>query len=341
MLKGAIIGFGKIARTNHLPAFSNDKLSQLMKITSVVETNPINLRRSKEEYPELRFYDSLDKLFANEKIDFVDITATPTAHYELLKFCINRNVHIICEKPFTISLQHAEVIKEQLLRSDKIFIPCHQYKYSPIWKEFKKFCESSSGKSGVLIQFNVFRTEADPGLQLLSEKWRQKTNDLGGGILADTGVHYLYLAAWMLKEVKSITTRLLNLGRVVFESEDTALITLESENGIAQISLTWAADKRYNSANITSSSSSVYYTGGCELVVNTNSGANKILVPDMSDKSNYTLLYVSLFSEFVEAILSGKKNDEWIIEAYNSVQLMHQCYKSSKENKSVGLGNDK
>jgi len=333
MLKGAIVGFGKIARTNHLNAFYSEEFKKIAKITSVVESNQFNLKRSKEEYPELNFYDSLDKLFDKEEIDFVDIASPPYTHFGLLEDCIRRDVHIICEKPFTTSVNQAERIKRMLLDSNKVFIPCHQYKYSPIWKEFKNFSDFNIGKCGILIQFNVFRTEADPGLQLLSEKWREKKNDLGGGILADTGVHYLYLASWMLGEIKSITTKLLNLGRAVFESEDTALITLEGKNGVAQITLTWAADKRFNSANIISSKSSVFYYGGTEIITNTNQGEKKISIPDMSDKSNYTALYVKLFSDFFNAVKSNKKNVEWIEDAYNSVYLMNHCYKSSGENK--------
>lgn len=341
MLNGAIIGFGKIARTNHLPAYQNVELKERLRITSVVEPNKFNLEKSKAEYPEIHFYDSLEKLFENENIDFVDIASPPLNHFELLEKCIQKNVHIICEKPFTVSLSHAEKIREMLLASDKVFIPCHQYKYSPIWKKFKDFINANSANAGMLLQFNVFRTEADPGLQQISDKWRERKTDLGGGILADTGVHYLYLAAWMLNNINKITTKLLNIGQVVFESEDTALITLEGENGVAQITLTWTADKRFNSANVTCSKSSIYYQGCTELVENTNQGMKKILIPDMSDKTNYTVLYVSLFLDFINAVDAKEKHADWINEAYESVKLMNLCYKSSKDQKTIIINDEK
>ena len=334
MYKGAIIGFGKIARTNHLLAYRSSELRENLQITSVVEPNKFNMEKSKAEFPELRFYMTIESLFENEKIDFVDITAPPQSHYEILGKCISKNVHIICEKPFTVFPSEAETIKKMLLNSDIVFIPCHQYKYSPIWRKFKDYINVVEYRSKVFIQFNIFRTEADPGLKQISEKWRTRTNDVGGGILADTGVHYLYLSSWMLGKIDRVTTRLLNLGHKVFESEDTALIILEGERGVVQISLTWAADKRFNSSCVVSSNSSMYYSGGTNLFINTNTGVSEVPVPDMSDKANYTSLYVSLLTDFLDAIKNNKRNDEWIEEAYQSVCLMDRCYASSKEEKS-------
>jgi predicted dehydrogenase len=341
MYKGAIIGFGKIARTNHLEAYKSSELKEIAQITAVVEPNELNLEKSKEEFPELRFYSAIEKLFENEKVDFVDITAPPNQHYEILEKCISKNVHIVCEKPFTIFPSEAEKIKKMLLGSDVVFIPCHQYKYSPVWQGFKNYIDMIEYRSKVLVQFNVFRTEADPGLKQISHKWRTGTKDLGGGILADTGVHYLYLSSWMLGKIDRVSARLLNLGHEVFESEDTAVIILEGERGIAQITLTWAADKRFNSSSVISSNSSMNYNGGTNLLINTNMGVQEVSVPDMSDKINYTSMYVSLLTDFLNAVKNNKRNDEWIEEAYQSVCLMNKCYTSSKEEKTIQTNNEK
>ena len=340
MYKGAIIGFGKIARTNHVQAFNNYKLKDELKIIAVVEPNKVNLSKSIEEFPGLRFYSSIEKLFEKEKIDFVDIAAPPINHFEILKRCIKENVHIICEKPFTLSPEHAKIIRTMLVESGKVFIPCHQYKYSPIWCEFKNFIDSVDERSKVLLQFNVFRTEADPGLKQITDKWRTGLKETGGGILADTGVHYLYLSSWLFGKINKISSKLLNLGHDVFESEDTAMITLEGNKGISQITLTWAADRRFNSANIVCSHSSMIYTGGTNMIVNTHTGSYEISVPDMSNKINYTEMYISLFTDFFGAVKNNKPKQEWIEEAFQSVCLMNKCYLSSQEEKIIKACNE-
>lgn len=341
MYKGAIIGFGKIARTNHLLAYRSIELKDKAEITAVVEPNIFNLEKSKEEFPELRFYSTIENLFKNEKVDFVDIASPPNNHFEILEKCILNNVHIICEKPFTVFPHQAEKIKRMLLDTNVIFIPCHQYKYSPIWRGFKNFIDTNESESKALVQFNVFRTEADPGLNHITDKWRTGSKELGGGILADTGVHYLYLSSWMLGKVLRVSTQLLKLGHLDFESEDTALIILECERGIAQITLTWAADKRFNSASAVSNNSSMYYNGGTELIINTSRGMCEVSISDMSDKTNYTSMYVFLLTDFFNAIEKNERNDEWIEEAYQSVCLMDKCYTSSKKGNIMQMNNER
>jgi predicted dehydrogenase len=66
---------------------------------------------------------------------------------------------------------------------------------------FKKFVENKDDSSKTLLKFNVFRTEADPGLKILSNSWRTGSAKNGGGILTDTAVHYFYLFSWMFEKL--------------------------------------------------------------------------------------------------------------------------------------------
>ena len=70
MLRGAIVGFGKIARTNHLRAFYDIRLNDKVIITSAVEIDD-NIRETiKKEYTGINFYKTQDELFEKEKLDF-------------------------------------------------------------------------------------------------------------------------------------------------------------------------------------------------------------------------------------------------------------------------------
>jgi predicted dehydrogenase len=123
-----------------------------------------------------------------------------------------------------------------------------------------------------------------------------------------------------------------------YDSEDTAFIILESEKGVAQITVTWAADKRYNSASAICSNSSISYRSGNGLIINSKYGSEEIKVSDMSDKSHYTSLYIDLFVEFLSAIKNNIKREEWIEDAYKSVYILEKCFESSvKENNILWL----
>ena len=340
MLKGAIIGFGKIAQNSHLKAYQNEELKNDVIITSVVEPLETNKEEGKKNHSELNFYTSIDELFENEEIDFIDITAPPKFHSELIKEGIKHNVNILCEKPFTLNLNEAENTYSLLKNYDKVFMPCHQYRYSPIWQNFKSFLSSNDSNAKSLLQFNIFRRQADPGGTNFNPAWRTDKNVSGGGILADSGIHYLYLSQWLLGKPKSVTAKVYNLNHSEYPVEDTAIIMLEFEKAVAQITLTWGADKRVNNARLVSNAGSLYYEGKTHLQKNINGKEEKITVPDASDKAHYFSLYISLIKEFISNINNYRRTWDSIEEAYNSINLLNKCYLSAETSKTIPLNNE-
>lgn len=337
MLKGALIGFGKIAQNSHLAAYFNNGLKNKVSLTAVVEPDDLNRAKSKAKYPELKFYKSIEELLNSNDIDFLDVTTPPKYHKDVIEAGIKNNLNIISEKPFTLTLNEAEELYGKLKNYNKYFIPCHQYKFLPLWREFKEQITRLGSNDKIFLQFNVFRQHADPGLEIFNNPWRINKEVSGGGILADTGVHYLYLSIWMLGQPLKVTTNIFNLAHHDYEVEDTALTTIEFEKGLSQITLTWGSNSRLNSANLVSQNVNLKYSGGTNLVKTVGNNEEILTIPDPSDKKNYTALYVSLFEEFIKGIENGLKPTGWVNEAYQSIKLMEACYRSAKEQRTILL----
>ncbi len=340
MLKGAIIGFGKIAQNSHLKAYQNDELKNDVVITSVVEPLEENKEAGKKNNPQLNFYSSMDELFANEKIDFIDITAPPKFHSQLIQEGIKQNVNILCEKPFTLNLEEAETTYSLLINYEKVFMPCHQYRYSPIWQNFKNFLINNNSDAKSLLQFNIFRLQADPGGTNFNPAWRTDKNVSGGGILADSGIHYLYISQWLLGNPKSVTAKIYNLNHSEYPVEDTAIIILEFEKAISEITLTWGADKRVNNARLVSSRGSLNYEGKTYLLKNINGKEKTISVPDASDKAHYFSLYISLIKEFISKVNNNQRMGDFIKEAFDSINLLNKCYLSAETGKTILINDE-
>ncbi len=340
MLKGAIIGFGKIAQNSHIQAYQNDEIKNAVVITSVVEPLEANKEEGKKNHPELNFYSSMDELFAKEKIDFIDITAPPKFHSQLIQEGIKQGVHILCEKPFTLNLEEAETTYLLLKDYDKVFMPCHQYRYSPIWQNFKSFLNNNNSEVKSILQFNIFRLQADPGGTNFNPAWRTDKNVSGGGILVDSGIHYLYLSQWLLGKPKSVTAKVYNLNHSEYPVEDTAIVMLEFEKAVAEITLTWGADKRVNNARLVSSTGSLNYEGKTHLLKNINGMEEIIHVPDASDKAHYFSLYISLIKEFISKVNNNQKSGDSIKEAFDSINLLNKCYLSAETGKTILLNDE-
>ncbi len=337
MLRGAIIGFGKIARTNHLDAFNSQELKSKFNLTTAVEVNKEIFNKSKNDFPDIRFYESLDKMYELEKIDFIDVTTPPKYHKEIIEWAIEKKLHIICEKPFTTNIDDAKHLYDKIKKSNIKFIPCHQYKFSPLWKEFKFFIDEKNANEKVFIQFNVFRTGADPGININAQSWRLNEEISGGGILSDTGFHYLYLSNWLMGKPIKVTTINKNLALQQYQVEDTSLVILEYQQGTIQINLSWAYHARRNEAKLISRQGSLFYGGGEYIIKSKNGNIEKISVTDASDKTHYTKLYIKLFSAFNDLISSKSHNQEDLFEAYNTVYLLDKCYESANQQKTLEL----
>lgn len=334
MIKGVIIGLGKIAQTGHIPAYLSGSVKKKIKIICGVDISRSNSEAFLKLIPGAEVFSSAEKIFKNHKFDFVDICVPPHLHSEYIKLALKKSVAIICEKPFTKSISEAGSLRKKIIDSKTIFFPCHQYKYSPIWRNFKKIAEPV--KKGIFLQFNIFRNTADSGFDRKNPGWRTDKKFSGGGILSDTGTHYLYLTSWILGKVKEVSVSNFKLRKKPYKVEDTSFVVLNCEKGVAQINLTWAAERRANSAFITDGESSLTYDGN-RMFGNVGGKISEISVPDASDKRTYIKFYEDLFLDFEKALNKNKFDKTHIEESYNSVRLLEKCYKSAETKKSIRL----
>jgi predicted dehydrogenase len=334
MLKGAIIGLGKIAQTAHVPAYLSKRVAGKLKIVAGVDISNSNADAFSKLISDATIFTNADEMFKNMNLDFVDICVPPHLHSEYIKSALKNNVAIICEKPFTKSVSEAKLLKKKIIDSNTIFFPCHQYKYSPIWSNFNKF--TTKNKSGIFLQFNIFRTTADNGFDTKNPAWRTDKKLSGGGILSDTGTHYLYLTSWILGKPEELSVMNFKLKEKPYTVEDTSIAVLKCEKGIAEINLTWAADKRANSAFITDGKRSLTYDGK-KMFSFEKDKTKEISVPDASDKKTYIAFYEDLYLDFAKAVNTNKFDKSYVEEAFQSVRILENCYKSAETKKTIRL----
>jgi predicted dehydrogenase len=334
MLNGAIIGLGKIAQMAHIPAYLNYKFKDKIRITAGVDISENNRSILKKLFPEASVYPTIEEMYSNNNIDFIDICVPPLLHKKYIIFALKNNINVLCEKPFTSKLSEAKYLKNLLLNSDIVYYPVHQYKYSPIWKLFKKVIVNSINANKIFLQFNVYRMSADLGFDNNLPSWRTNKNISGGGILADTGSHYLYLVNWLLGKPLNITSLNYKLKKKPYKVEDTTMTIMNSRKGIAEINLTWAADKRMNTAYMSDGIKSLYYDGS-KLTLSDNGESKNIDVPNASDKNTYITLYEDLITDFIKEINSKRTNEKMVIESLNVIKMLDYCYKSSKSKKTL------
>lgn len=332
MLKGAIIGLGKIAQTSHVPAYLSRRVRNKIKIIGGVDISEENSKDFLKLIPDAKVFSDIDTLFKNLDIDFVDICVPPALHTKYLLSALKHKAGIICEKPFTKDVKDAALLRKKIISQKPVFAPCHQYKNSPVWINFKSFSEKNNG--GNFLQFNIFRSTADAGYDKKNPGWRTDKKLSGGGILSDTGTHYLYLTSWILGKPLEICVFNDTLKHKKYNVEDTSVAIIKCEKGIAEINLTWAADRRANNAFISDGKRSMNYDGK-KIYFYENDRTKKISVPDASDKRTYLAFYEDLFLDFVIAMQNKKFDKSLADESFDSVKILDLCYKSAMLKKTI------
>ena len=329
MLRGAIIGFGNIATRGHLPAYRDHEVADRLHIAAVMDVVGQTREKARELLPGAKFYPDIHTLLADEELDFVDICTPPQAHAHVIDACVQNNIHLICEKPLAHTAAISAELVEKIRGAGVVFMPCHQYKYSPLWKTIGEIVMGGGIGKTTFAQFNVFRMQADSGTAAWNPGWRTDKHQSGGGILVDTGAHYLYLAVSMFGEPNNVSSVLKTLKHFDYSVEDTALVTLEYDDKLVQLNLTWAASSRANTLLITGTEGTLSYTG-TSLRHTLNGNARELPMPDISDKQQYVAWYVSLFREFSRRVEEHDTRGDLIDEAAIVMKLLDLSYRRSE-----------
>lgn len=331
MLRGALIGFGNIAVRGHVPAYLTDQtLQSQIRIVAVMDVVESNREFVREKFPEANFYIDLHSLLENEHLDFVDICTPPKTHAEYLQAFASKGIHTLCEKPLTESFAAVADVERILQGSSVVFVPCHQYKYSPLWITLGDILDSRVLGDIIYAEFDVLRLHADTGTSSWHPQWRTEKSHSGGGILVDTGSHYFYLIQNFFGLPQRVSAYLYTMKHEEYDVEDTAIVTLEYQEKFVQINLTWAANRRANSISIIGEKGSLSYDGSSILQMS-EKGKKEILMPNISDKNQYISWYASLFKEFVRRINKKDYSDDLLKEAINVMKLLDLSYRASEQ----------
>jgi predicted dehydrogenase len=334
MLRGALIGLGNIAVRGHVPAYLSDAVRASMEIVAVMDVVDHNREKAREFLPQARFYADAESLLAAEQIDFVDICTPPHTHAGYIAAFAKRGVHILCEKPLVEHASKIPEVERSLAGAGVVFMPCHQYKYSPLWRTIRDLIAGGALGTVTTAQFNVYRLQADSGTAAWNPQWRTNKAQSGGGILVDTGAHYFYLAQYFFGRPLAVSAVLRTLKHADYGVEDTAAVVLEYERMLMQLTLTWAAGERANSVFIAGSGGSLSYDG-TRLVLSGPGGAREIPMPDVSDKKQYVSWYAALLADF-RGRIEGKQTAADLLEESTTVmRLLELSYRSSEERRML------
>jgi predicted dehydrogenase len=246
VLRGAIIGFGEVARKGHWPAYAS---SEAAKIVAVVDRTEERRTAAREALPGVAIFRTIEELALGPEIDFVDICTPPALHGEPMLDALARGWNVLCEKPLLLDLAQLEKVRSLARESGLAVVPVHNWKYAPIVRQATARLRSGGIGRLSTVEIETLRIQdcavADPD----HPNWRRDPAIAGGGVLMDHGWHAIYLTRhWFGQEPLEIHASLHR--PAPDEVEDEAELTLVFPSGHAKIFLTWRADVRRNTMRL-------------------------------------------------------------------------------------------
>lgn len=132
-MKFCLIGIGNFGK-NYIRTISKIENSEIISLCS---QNFEKFEKIDTELKIGKWFDNYKDAIIYKDCDTVIIATHPDSHFEIAKFALENNKHVICEKPCMFSEQQFEIINSLLKEKKLIFYTNYINLFQPVFSEIK------------------------------------------------------------------------------------------------------------------------------------------------------------------------------------------------------------
>lgn len=221
-LNFAIIGCGRIA---HRHAAVMQSYGVLQAVCDIVSSKADAFAKNYHA----NVYYTIEELLATEKnIDLVAICTPNGLHAMHSILCLENNLHVLCEKPMSLSVRDCCKMIEAADKNNKMLFVVKQNRYNPPVIAVKNLLDINVLGKISAIQLNCFWNR---GHEYYADSWKG-TKSMDGGILYTQFSHFIDLVYWFIGEVESVDSFCENfMHQSEIEFEDTCIAIAKFKSG--------------------------------------------------------------------------------------------------------------
>jgi predicted dehydrogenase len=312
MIKGALTGLGKMGISHAAIVGAHPEVDMV----AVCDTSSLVLNAF-NKFSRINIYTDYEKMINNENPGFV-IIATPTKyHFPMVKYALEKGLHVFCEKPFTLKTEQGKELTDIALEKGLVNQVGYHNHFIGTFRELKRLLSLN-----VLGELLHFSGEAY-GPVVTKEKggtWRSNPEE-GGGCLYDYASHVINL-------IQEIVGRPVKIYGTLLKSfysrgvEDAVYSLLKLGNGLTGTLLVNWSDETYRKM---STSLTVHGKNGKIVCDATEIKIFlKKSVPSENLQTGWTIKYITDLAIPVEFYLRG--------EEYSAqIDYFVDCIKNSRQ----------
>ena len=331
-LRGALVGFGQVARMAHAPAYL---LREDIEIVAVADSHADGLRAAAGALPRARRYEDLSTLLESEdSLDFIDIAAPPRAHADLILIALRRGLHVLCEKPLVLTLSDLEEIESLAKKYDLAVFCVHNWAHAPIWLKLAGLVASGAIGTVDYVELHALRTQPASA----ASGWRTDPRLSGGGILIDHGWHNLYLIRRLIKgPLRSVSAALRRPEDG--SADEVATVLLSFDAGQAVMHLSWRAASRANGGTVHGDQGRLELRDDTILLMTPDGKEEPFpFTEKLSAGSAHPEWFSSLLTEFLAEINDPLSRGKNIRESRFCLEVIRKAYAACPVSASEVLG---
>ena len=194
----AVIGLGKLALEQILPAFAEAKKAR---IAALVSGPPDKLAAIAKQYGvapgSCYSYDDFARIKDNTAVEAVYVVTPNALHRRDVLAAAKAGKHVLCEKPMAVSARECRDMIAATRDAHVKLMIAYRMQYQPHAREVIRMARDGKLGSVVLMDMINNQNQGDPA------QWRQRKALAGGGSLPDVGLYCLNTARAILGEEPS------------------------------------------------------------------------------------------------------------------------------------------
>ncbi|MEQ9410284.1 MAG: Gfo/Idh/MocA family oxidoreductase [Fuerstiella sp.] len=227
-----VIGAGGISKA-YAQAFANGLPFRLVGVADI----NLEAARTVADMVGARAFDDIEIMCAELQPTAAIVCTPPNTHAPICIELMNLGMHVLCEKPLSITSHDARRMISAAEHNGVTFTMGSKFRFVEDVQEARRIIES--GRLGDVILFeNTFAGYVD-----MSNRWNSNPEISGGGVLIDNGTHSIDIMRFLLGSVTELQVvegrRIQNL-----DVEDTARLFVRNASGaMGSIDLSWSMNK--------------------------------------------------------------------------------------------------
>jgi len=192
-----IIGTGAIARGAHMANYA--KLDDV-EIVAVCDADEKAMNAAAEQYGVPKRYADYRDIAADPDIDAVSVCTPNFMHKDPTVACLRAGKHVLVEKPIAMNAAEGAEMVRAAEESGRVLAVGLHFRYDPSVEALRRFRDEGGFGDVYYSRVHILRRRGIPGWGCFGDKARQ-----GGGAMVDIGVHYLYIALYVMGFPKPVS----------------------------------------------------------------------------------------------------------------------------------------